>query len=264
MSDEQETESSMDDALERVLRFSTRGIVYFLVESSRFRRVPEIVRSKSLHGATADLLEMVGLGLNSAHSTCYAFTDEEFARYGQAKIIEEAPEGRNPVFVRQSVNVTRLLVHAQKKGQKEIIVDYKTPQEFTLGNQQISQAERLALISRIATLPYIYILQDQHKSGMTMEVEGQDCAIAFIKKEESGPALEGIRQEDPKASVGKNRPWHFVEAILESDLDGILFNPATSSQTVLSRTELNLLKLACEVAPRPPSKLQKFVKKIIN
>ncbi len=265
MSDEQGSEQEeMDQALERVLRFATRGTVYFLVESSRFRKVPEIVRSKSLHGATNDLLEMVGLGLNSAGSTCYAFSDEEYARYGQAKIIEEAPEGRNPIFVRQNVNVTRLLVHAQKKGQKEIIVDYKTPQEFVLGNQQIAQAERLALISRIATLPYLYVLQDRHKAGMTMDVDGQDCAIAFINKNESEPALVGIRQEQPKASVGKNRPWNFVDSILDSDLDGIVFNPATGSQTILSRGELHLLQMACRVAPRPPGKLQKFVKKLVN
>lgn len=261
MSDsDSETESSSgDDYLRSILKFATRGNVYFLVESSRFRKIPEPVRAKSsTKGATEEMLSMLGIGMNGFSSTSYAFSTEDHALYGKATLLKEAPEGRNPKLLKVMVNVTRFLVYAQAAKQKKIIIDYGT-QPVELFEGQIAHAERLALISRIATLSNIFVLQSKEGEGMTMDVDGQEYAIAFLYKEDSVNAIEGIKEESPGVRLGSAKPDTFTSSILQSDLAGILFNPASNSQTIITRSELQMLELACEIAPPQKSKLGKVM-----
>ena len=252
--------SSGDDYLRSILKFATRGNIYFLVESSRFRKIPEPVRAKSAtKGATEEMLSMLGIGMNGFSSTSYAFSTDDHALYGKATLLKEAPEGRSPKFLKVMCNVTRFLVYAQTAKQKKIIIDYGT-KPIELFEGQIAHAERLALISRIATLPNIFVLQTKSGEGMTMEVDGLEYAIAFLYKEDSVAAIDGIKEESPGVRLGTAVPKSFTSSILQSDLAGILFNPASNSQTIISRSELEMLELACEIAPPPESKIGKVMK----
>ena len=167
-----EAATSSDDYLKSILNFATRGHVYFLVESTRYRKVPEPVRAKcATKGATDELLTMLGIGMKSPSSTSYVFSTEDHLLYGKAAINKAVPEGgRAPKLVKVKVNVTRFLVFAQKAKQKNIIIDHGS-QPIELFEGQIAHAERLALVSRIATLPNIFILQDNAGEGITMEVD---------------------------------------------------------------------------------------------
>ena len=256
--------SSPDELLRGIIRFATNTEnIYFLVESSRFRRIPEQVRARSTYGATEDMMKMLGIGMKAVNSTSYAFSNGALAEAGKNKLLDEIPGDKKPKFLRISVNVTRYLVFAQSAKQKQVVINYGT-EDIVLSSAQLAHAERLALVSRIGILPYIYVLQNKQGEGLTMEAEGKNCAIAYLKHEDAHAALQNIKKENPGLSLGENRPGDYNEIILNSPLDGILFNPGTPSQTILSRSELEMLRIACEYSPPPPNPVKKMFKDVMK
>ena len=263
MSDENsengQEEGAIDERLANIIHFASQDKVVFLVEKSRFLRVPERVRTFS-NNANEQLLQMLGVGFNSVSGTAYVYADEKLVGYGQ-KLISDIPEYKNFKLMQVICSAALFLVYAKKLKTERLIIDGNTPYEVELSSGEIEHLDSLASICTIAKIPNLYILQNK-KVAMTMELDEKIYAVGFLSKELGKQTLEGFKKDNPGCSLGANSPHRLSENFLQSDLDGIVFNPASSSQTVISRDKLQLLSVACQVVGKPSvkSKFGKFFK----
>lgn len=247
--------------LEKIIRFAGGDLIYYVVERTRLTSLPPMLQSFSTR-ANADLLKTLGIGLKNFKGDVFAYSSEKNFHHGAIHIkklpgfehLRLAPIGCSPL--------TFFLTAAKNKA-SSIHVDYGLPGGFSLEGDQIAHLDKLADVIAVARRLKVYVLEDIEGYALNMDWEGGNYALGFLVREDGLPTLAGLQGEMPGSRLGANKLRDFVGNVLESDFDGIVFNPASSSQAVFGRQELQLLSVATTVLG-PVNQTPKFLEKIIG
>lgn len=126
---------------------------------------------------------------------------------------------------------------------------------FNIGSEHVSEVPKddFSLVSdciflcKVAQAPSIFIVEDVQGVALEMELEeGKRYAFGFLEKEDATATLDGLSVESPGCRLRKNDLLPVVRGVLQSELQGLLLNPASSYQMTFHRDQLELLGYAAE------------------
>lgn len=232
------------ERLQNLIFFAANPEVYLVVDSSRYQSLPERLRN-SKEDTDLNLIQMLGLGLASASSTAYVFNDPEVLEHG-GQALKEVDAFKDLSFYPFKTSAAVLLVSAKKYGCDEMVVDFATEFELRLPKDQIAQSDKLVTAASIARRGVVYLAETDGQA-ISLDLDDKRYAVGFLDKQASRQTLEGLKMEYPNARMASNKTTELASNFLKSDYDGIIFNPATGTQAIVAREEMELLSLASEL-----------------
>lgn len=249
------TEETAEDRLKKVLAFAGLPKVFYAVRNDKLKALPPMLQSYSPN-ANEDLMATLGLSPFGNKGEVYVYASEEQFRAGRS-FLKQIPKMKKFKFAPIGVNPLVFMTKLQELQPGEVFINYGLPGSFSMGGAQLSHMESLANIVAIAKSQYIYIIEDSQQFAITMDYKGGKYVIGFLSRETGAETLAGMKIEQEGSRLVRNPVGTVVDSIQESDIDGIIMNPASGSQYVIGEMEMQLLDAAAQLYG-PTSKLQLF------
>ena len=238
---EEEEYEEIDLRLQLLIEFASNSKVYFIADGKRYRNIPERLRNMKKE-ADMEILQLLGLGLETTTSTAYFFNEPSTLEAG-GLALKEQEVFQDMSFIPLETSAAFALIAAKKFGCTEMVIDFISEKEVRLSEAEFQHVDRLVTITAIAKREAVFLAQNRG-AAVTLEIDDKNYAIAFLDKVNSRETLDGLKAEDSSTTLGSSKPGMLAEDILESDLDGVVFNPATSQQAIMPREEFELLRIA--------------------
>lgn len=227
---------------ERWLQLSTltkASVVYFLVDRTRYQGVPSSLQARASN-ADQELISAIGMDLVAGSREAYAFTSQAKMLAGKEQLKQEKRHQRREVVPIQ-VSPLVFFESLERARPQKLSVNFGLEDYFLIEALEIDLVVELFMISRLAMLPAIYVVQDRNRFALEMEFEGKKYAVGFLTKDEAGTTMEGLKVTNPGCALEGNAPRQLAENVLQSEFEGIILNPAKRNQIILNRERLEKL-----------------------
>lgn len=233
---------------ERWLQLSTltkASVVYFLVDRTRYQGLPSSLQGRASN-ADQELIAAIGMDLVAGTREAYAFTSQAKMLTGKEQLKQEKRHQRREVVPIQVLPLVFFESIERSRPQK-LSVNFGLEDSFLIEASEIDLLVELFMVSRLAALPVMYVVQDRTRFALEMEFEGKKYAVGFLTKEDAVATMDGLKVTNPGCSLEGNVPGQLAENILHSEFEGIILNPAKRNQIILDRERLEkLLQLSSE------------------
>ena len=245
---------SQEISIELAKSFVELPKLYLVLQKSKFDTLPSNLKAYATY-ANESLMNSTISRLRGGNSEVFLFTSEVSYYKGIKQMVADKVGGSGEKSC--IIVAPRLFLSAVDDIDPEkLYIDYGQPSYLALTKSGIEYLALFPSIVALAACPRIFILQDRAGYAITMDIEKKKYAVGFLTTEDGKATLEGMRTESPGCVLEPNRPRALASSILSTDYEGIVFNPASSTQIIFERKQLEILAAATK-SEGPISKLVK-------
>lgn len=213
--------------------------VYLVLQKSKFDTLPSELKAYATYANERLMTSAVSL-LRGGSGEVFLFTSEVSYYKGIKQMVTDRVGGsgeKSCIIVAPKL----FLSAVDDIDPTKLNIDYGQPSNLTLSKSGIEYLTLFPSVVALAACPRIYILQDRAGYAITMDIDKKKYAVGFLTIEDGKATLDGMRAESPGCVLEPNRPKVLASNILSTDYEGIVFNPASSTQLIFERNKLEIL-----------------------
>jgi hypothetical protein len=212
--------------------------LYYLVRKSDFDKLSPELKVWACN-ATDGLIEALGFSYDRKTETIYLFTSEAKLLSGMRALCPNADNGEHkflPITVSPEIFFEALV----RLSPKVIEIDYLGENSLRFEGDNVKLLERVAEHYSFCQFQKVCLVEETRGYAFSVELDGKEYALVFLTEDGAKPTMEGLKLTNPGSKLKRNNLKSVVEGILSSTFEGLLLNPASSNQIILSRKELEL------------------------
>ncbi len=235
------SDPSDEKELDFLVSIASLKVVYCLITQKKLKSLDETLQTYAA-SANAELVREAGITIDGVKDEVFIFTSDKTFLQGASFLNVKVPKFKDVKFTSICVPTALFFETLREKDPRVLHINLGSPNAKRYGQDKIAEIASLGDLVRIAHLPSLFIVQDQNKYALPMELEGQNYALAFIEEADGLKTLEGLRKEgNPGVQLEWNKLEVLVQNVVNSEFSGLLINPASDSQAVLSKESLKQL-----------------------
>lgn len=231
--------------LTRYFKLTSQRFLYVIVEKAKFLSLPQKVQSYATN-ANLELLNSIGLTIRGLRGEVFISSTENGFYVGSAALRKQE-QFQNRTFTPIAVNPLLLFQKIVEEKPGILHLDYATKNAIDIDENGIEVLAKIAFVSRLAKFDKIFVAQNKKGYALSMEFDGKKYALAYFNPEDGGETLKGLQIENPGAKLESNAVKTLAQNVLLSEFEGLVVNPASAKQMLLSKADLELLLLGIKV-----------------
>ena len=247
-----ETFSLSESEIKLCVRLFGLKVFLCLIEKRQLDSLNNVLKTYAAY-ATRELISTVGISMACVKDEVFFFSNEKAFVKGCELLNSKVAKLKDAKLTNIGVPPIMFLEMLVEVNPRLLHIDLGSDTEMRYGRQKILDFIRIGSFIRIAELADLYVVEDSKGFAVGMDLEGQEYALAFC---EENDATEMLKSYKKGIQVAFNTTNNVLRGIMDSAFSGIILNPGTQSQAILTKQDV---QIACDLIQlrKPPSLFSK-------
>lgn len=207
-----------------------------LIEKKQLDAVESSLRSHAAY-AIKELIASTGISMLSVKDEVFCFTNEKTFVTGCNLLTSKVAKLKSAQLTNVGVPPIMFLEMLAEAKPRLLHVDLGSDREMRYGRNKILDFIRVGSLLRIADFSDLYVAEDQKGFAVSMELDGEQFALAFCEEDD---AKEILKENKQSMKLAFNTTTTVLKSVIESSFAGLILNPGAKAQTILTKQDMQI------------------------